>query len=95
MVGILPGFQYNEGEAYIEEGSSLVLFSDGVTEAAATTEEMFGEERLLEVLRRISGSPASSILESILDALSSFTVQAEQSDDISLIVIRRPQNLLH
>jgi sigma-B regulation protein RsbU (phosphoserine phosphatase) len=89
MVGILPGFQYSEGEANMEASSSLVLFSDGVTEAAATMEEMFGEERLLEVLNKAGAGAASAILDSVLEAVDCFTGQAEQSDDISLIVIRR------
>ena len=89
MVGILPGFEYREGEAHLEAGSSLVLFSDGVTEAAATIEEMFGEERLLEVLNKAGGGAASAILDSVLEAVDGFTGPAEQSDDISLVVIRR------
>lgn len=83
---------YKEDEALLEAGALLVLFSDGVTEAMNEAEEMFEEERLLEVLTQAAAPPtASGVISSVLNAVDAFVGAAEQADDISIVVVgRRP-----
>jgi sigma-B regulation protein RsbU (phosphoserine phosphatase) len=89
VVGILPKTPYREGQVHLDPGSLLVLYSDGVTEAVNENGDMFEEERLLEVLSRVRGEPASLILSSVLESVDSFVGNNEQADDISLIVMKR------
>ncbi|RPJ40289.1 MAG: hypothetical protein EHM19_13915, partial [Candidatus Latescibacterota bacterium] len=89
IVGIVPGITFEEGEAAVEPGGMIVLFSDGVTEATNEREEMFGDERLAaEVAAGLRVSP-SAVLDSILASVDRFAGACEQGDDISLIVVRR------
>ncbi len=73
----------------------VVLYTDGITEAVGPTAEeedieaMFGEEALEEVVRRHAHLPAAGIKKAILEAVARHTEGHEQSDDITLVVIRR------
>jgi sigma-B regulation protein RsbU (phosphoserine phosphatase) len=88
ILGILDGVPYKEGVCRLNTGDFLVLFSDGVTEAINQNDEMFEEERLLQILSDTEVSGASAILDMILKSVDSFTVGCEQADDISIIVVR-------
>jgi serine phosphatase RsbU (regulator of sigma subunit) len=90
VVGILPGTFYEEDEVPFADGSLLVLFSDGVTEAMNGSEEMFEEWRLIEASRQSGPSPAAmKVLTSILTSVDAFAGSAEQADDISIVVVGR------
>ncbi|MFH1682116.1 MAG: GAF domain-containing SpoIIE family protein phosphatase, partial [Candidatus Eisenbacteria bacterium] len=89
IVGIVPGVAFKEGEARVEPGDLLALYSDGVTEATNEKEEMFGEERLAAELAAGIGRPPSAILDSLLESVDRFAGACEQVDDISLVVVRR------
>ena len=79
----------------IGPGDVVVLFTDGITEAVGPSAEpddpdaMFGDAALLEVVRRHAHLPAVGIKEAILAAVANHTAGVEQSDDITLVVIRR------
>jgi len=89
ILGILDGAPYTKGEYYLRNGDVLVLFSDGVTEATNQKEEMFEEERLLEMLSRTSELEASAVINLVMNTVDSFTAQCEQADDISVVIVRR------
>jgi hypothetical protein len=72
-------------------GDVLVLYTDGVTEAQNTFGEYFGEERIIELVFRKTGSTAAEIREALLDEVHNFTGDASGRDDIALIVIRRTE----
>ena len=72
----------------IERGDVIVMYTDGVTEAINAQEEMFGEERLTEIIRNNARLPARVILEQILSNVKEFTVDMTQFDDITLLVIK-------
>ena len=65
----------------------LVLYTDGVTESFNASGEEFGEERLLDALRRYRGLPTGPLLDSIVDDVRRFSPH-EQYDDITMIVAR-------
>ncbi len=88
ILGILDGVPYKEGVCRLNKGDFLVLFSDGVTEATNQQEEMFEEERLLQVVSDTAISEASAILDMILKSVDDFSAGCEQADDISIIVVR-------
>ena len=70
-------------------GDVLVLYTDGVTEALDTEDGMFGTQRLMEILRNSAGGSAQEIANAIVDGYNRFTVDAEQSDDVTFVVIKR------
>jgi sigma-B regulation protein RsbU (phosphoserine phosphatase) len=89
LVGVLPRARYVPGEARLEPGDLLMIYSDGVTEAERPGGEMFGEERLLAAMNRVRGASAEASLAALLRAVEEFTGGAEPADDISVVVVRR------
>ena len=70
----------------LEPDDTFVLFSDGVSEAMNTSEDFYGEERLLAALA--AGGSASDIVKRVLADVSDFTAGAKQSDDITVLAVR-------
>jgi serine phosphatase RsbU (regulator of sigma subunit) len=95
LLGMVPEVVYAQETTVLQPGEIVVLYTDGITEAVGPSAEeddpeaMFGEPALLEVIRRNRHLPAVGIKEAILDAVSQHTQGAAQSDDITLVVIRR------
>ena len=68
---------------------TLVLFTDGVTEAMNLSQEEFGDAALIETLAGSRGRPVTEIISRIFSTVDSFSQGAEQTDDITCIAIRR------
>ena len=64
-----------------------MVYSDGVTEAAGHDDEMFGEQRLLELIRANASGGASVLEGKILEELERFTEGVDQNDDITFLLI--------
>jgi serine phosphatase RsbU (regulator of sigma subunit)/anti-sigma regulatory factor (Ser/Thr protein kinase) len=85
-LGLLPGIAYEEKEAVLEPGQTMLLHSDGVAEAHAPDHEMLGFPRLLDVV----GSGAGEVIDRVLTELGRFTGPGwEQEDDITLVALTR------
>lgn len=94
IIGFLPHQKYKQHTSKIEEGDVLVLYTDGITEAvrevsAKTENKYFEEVRLVDVIRKNLDKSARDIQSAILKAVSDFAAGADQSDDITLVVIKR------
>jgi sigma-B regulation protein RsbU (phosphoserine phosphatase) len=89
VLGIMPDARFTQASAQIAPGDVLCLYTDGVTEAMNLRRQLFGEERLIEVLRHTHQLPPDQIVSRILEAVHSFTAGAAQHDDITLVVIKR------
>jgi len=89
ILGILPQAVYQETSVRMEPGDILVLYSDGVTEAADPQDEEFGEERLAVLAASLRDRPAAEIVEAIENAVNDFTQGAAPADDITVVVARR------
>ena len=87
VLGLFEDWRSTAAEVGLEPGDILVLYSDGVTEAMSDRGEEFGEERLLECIRRQPPGQASALLGSILAAVEEFSGR-EQEDDLTVIVVR-------
>lgn len=86
-MGISSKEAYEQEALELTEGDRLILFTDGVTEAAdSRDEEEFGEERLLEILRESRALKAAEIQTSVLARVAKFT-GAKFQDDATLIVL--------
>jgi sigma-B regulation protein RsbU (phosphoserine phosphatase) len=89
VIGILPSIEYREYHMHLETGDTLVIYSDGVTEAADPDSEEFEVERLAEAVAKSRHLPAAEIVAEVNKAVADFTRGAPQSDDITLIIARR------
>jgi sigma-B regulation protein RsbU (phosphoserine phosphatase) len=89
VLSILEHFPYEEALLTLAPGDLLVLYSDGVTEAGNTQQEFFGEPRLMEVIRQHRNAPAVEIIEHIVAAVRAHAGAADQTDDITLVVVKR------
>jgi sigma-B regulation protein RsbU (phosphoserine phosphatase) len=79
---------YEEETVYFNSGDSLVLFTDGVSEAMNKSAEEYGERRLENVLQNTRGRSAQEILDAIHQDVKEHTSDFPQSDDITLLVLR-------
>ncbi len=89
IVGAFDGIEYLEDSLQMQPGDSLVMYTDGVTEAINPAEEEFGTERLDAILGAHAGEGCQQIVESVKGGLNDFVDGAEQSDDITLLVVKR------
>jgi serine phosphatase RsbU (regulator of sigma subunit) len=99
-LGVMPESTYVPVETKLAPGDILVLYSDGVTEAQRATnepddddappdpDEFFDEHRLESAVRDAAGKSATEIIAHVMDAIAAFTDGAEQSDDLTLVVVR-------
>jgi sigma-B regulation protein RsbU (phosphoserine phosphatase) len=89
VLGIFGDIELEEREIQVAPGDLLVFYTDGVTEAMNASSDLFGEERLRASVAANAGASAQEILDAILVAVREFTGDVEQSDDLTLFVIRR------
>ncbi len=88
ILGLFPNATYEEETLQLEDGDTLVIFSDGVTEALNAAGEEFGEEQLLACIEAHRGSPPEILLDKILTAVRTFAAGAVQNDDVTTLVLR-------
>jgi sigma-B regulation protein RsbU (phosphoserine phosphatase) len=89
VLGIVDGTGFDTGERDLAAGDTLVVVSDGVTEAANPGGEMYGDEPLVRVVGAGRGLGAIENMQRILDNVDDFIDGAPQRDDISILVIRK------
>ncbi len=87
-VGLVPSAPYAAACLTLQPEDTLVLFSDGVTEAMDADQQMFGVSRLREVIAGLHGAPLDHLQKSVLDSVGDFTRGASQADDITLLFVR-------
>jgi serine phosphatase RsbU (regulator of sigma subunit) len=90
-LGAMPGMTYEENEAYLAPGDSILLHSDGLVEAHNPQGEMFDFPRLQEIVKSSSGS--EHLIDECLTELREFVGSDwEQEDDITLVMLQRDRN---
>jgi sigma-B regulation protein RsbU (phosphoserine phosphatase) len=87
-VGLFEVAPYSGDTVELKPGDTLVIYSDGVTEAKNVAGEEFGESRLVTVLERYSRGSAAIVLDQIINAVKDFAVGAEQYDDVTALVVK-------
>jgi serine phosphatase RsbU (regulator of sigma subunit)/pSer/pThr/pTyr-binding forkhead associated (FHA) protein len=88
-LGILSTAVYEVGQAQLDPGGVLVIYSDGVSEAANPEGEEFGLERLAEVVKTNLAKSAAGLRDRVESALSDFSQTAPAGDDITLVIVKR------
>jgi serine phosphatase RsbU (regulator of sigma subunit) len=87
-LGLMPGMQYEERQATLEPGDSVLLHSDGVVEAHDPERDMFGFPRLREIM--VDALAGQGLIDRVLSDLEAFTGPgAEQEDDITMVTLKR------
>ena len=88
VMGLFEAWSCDIAEVQLAPGDTLVLYTDGITEATNSEGEEFGESRLLDALERHSNLPLGSLFQSVVGAVQQFGSGCEQQDDITLVIAR-------
>ena len=88
VLGLLPADDIDSEKLTLQPGETLVLFTDGVSEAFDRNQELFGEERLLGELTQSCARGASEITTGVVEAVRRHAATAKQSDDITIVSVR-------
>ena len=88
LLGVLPAASYSAGVVRIDEGDTLVIYSDGIDEADNAAEEQFGEHRIVELATAKAAASAAEICGRIMNQVSAFASTSTVPDDRTLMVVR-------
>ena len=89
VMGAFPMSRYEESTLQMESGDLLVCYTDGITEPENAYGEMFGEERLMEVVSKNIDRDEGRIMELIMDAVRQWTGSPELQDDMTVLLARK------
>ena len=89
IVGVFDDLEYHEDTLQMEHGDTLVMFTDGVTEATDAEFQEFGPERMDSILCQNADAECQHIVEAVRAGIMDFVGEAEQSDDITMLVMKR------
>jgi phosphoserine phosphatase RsbU/P len=87
-VGLMPDADYVPTQMKLSPGDTLVLFSDGVTEAMDPDDNLYGGPRLRDVLTDLQEASLDHVQQTVLTSIEAFTRGAAQADDITLLLVR-------
>ncbi len=88
VVGMMDDLTFQTLSARLEPGDTLVLYTDGVTEAMDSARNQFGEERLEAFLQSNSTAPTAAIIQGLVEHVREFAGDAPQSDDLTALAMR-------
>jgi sigma-B regulation protein RsbU (phosphoserine phosphatase) len=88
LFGVFAEARYDMGETRLAPGETLVLFTDGVTEAHDAAGTLYGEARLASLLQELAGRPAEAICRTVVADVDAYREDGRQ-DDVTLLVLRR------
>lgn len=88
IIGVKPSVMFEERQIELIKGDVMLLYTDGLTEAAGPEGELFGPERVCEHLQSVSHLPAKEIIDSLYAAVINYSGSSSFQDDISLVVLK-------
>ncbi len=88
VFGVMHGIEFKLNEIEVPENSTMLLYTDGVSEAHNESEEQFGDDRIDKLLLESADKPADKICEQFLAELNIFKGKADQADDITIVVAK-------
>ncbi|MBR3480036.1 MAG: SpoIIE family protein phosphatase [Prevotella sp.] len=89
IVGALGGMTYKGEKTTLEKGETLLLYTDGVTEAVNPSMEEYGEQRMIDTLSTQTAHTCRETIDGLLQNVRDFAGEAEQSDDITILALKR------
>jgi len=91
VLGLFDTASYESGAFHLDKGDILVVYSDGLPDAQNPRQEMFGEDRLLELIRQEAPSGSHALEQKLLNDIGEFTQGMPQTDDITFVVVEKCQ----
>jgi serine phosphatase RsbU (regulator of sigma subunit) len=91
FLGMFDFASYQSRTFCLDKGDILVVYSDGLPDAQNQEEQMFGEERLLEIIRQEAPSGSQALEQTFLKAIGEFTQGMPQTDDITFVIVEKHQ----
>ena len=94
VIGGMDGVRYKEYDLWLDPGSAIFVYTDGVPEATNAENELFGMERTVQALNADSTRDPKSLLEGVAEAVKDFVGNAPQFDDLTMLGLNffGPQN---
>ena len=86
-IGVAPDLEFSEQETMIAPSMTLFLYTDGLTEAENGNRDLFGSQRIEEVIAAFKGNP-QELIETMTAAVHQFVGDTEQSDDLTMLAVR-------
>ncbi len=87
-LGIAPDYPYETAETTLEPGETVILYTDGVTDAMNPANDRFGDARFRQAVRSAAAG-AAAVGESVVKAVQSFVADRQQFDDVTLVCLAR------
>jgi sigma-B regulation protein RsbU (phosphoserine phosphatase) len=91
FLGMFDFATYESRAFRLDKGDILVVISDGLTDAENPREEMFGQPRLLQIIRQEAPSGSEALERKFLQAIEEFTQGTPQTDDITFVIVEKYQ----
>jgi serine phosphatase RsbU (regulator of sigma subunit) len=91
ILGAFLSVSYQSSPLHLHPGDIMLVYSDGLTEARDQQEEMFGQERLLQIIQQEAPSGSNALQQKLLQAIEEFTQGLPQTDDITFIIVEKYQ----
>ena len=88
---MVPDLEYDEATITLNPGDTVVLYTDGVTEAMNEENEEFGTDRLCEIFTGISPADSEELNMKVFEAVHAFAGDTSQSDDITCLTLHRSE----
>ena len=85
VIGGMDGLRYKDYELQLEPGAKLFVYTDGVPEATNREGEMFGTDRMIDVLNKKPEAPPEKLLKNVRKTVDGFVKDAEQFDDLTML----------
>jgi sigma-B regulation protein RsbU (phosphoserine phosphatase) len=87
-LGILDGVSYQSTIIKLQKGETFFLYTDGVTEAMDVNENLYSEEKLMELIKNKNSTPIDALVHEVFNSVHEYSKDVQQSDDITVLVLR-------
>jgi len=88
VAGVMCNVSYESGSAHLNPGDTLLLFTDGISEAMNAQRELFQTHRIEEVLQKVCSASVDETVHAVINAVSEFASSYPQQDDLTLLALR-------
>jgi sigma-B regulation protein RsbU (phosphoserine phosphatase) len=88
VIGAMGGVNYGEGSEHLELSDLLLLFTDGVTEAMDGQKQLYGDDRLVELLESNVHKSAEVLVKAVAESVAEYETGVDQADDVTLLGIQ-------
>ncbi|MGB7294698.1 MAG: PP2C family protein-serine/threonine phosphatase, partial [Candidatus Aminicenantales bacterium] len=88
-LGMFPSVSYEVNQITVDKGETIVLYTDGITDTRNSSNQEFGEDKLIALLKKNTKKPAEEIISKVNAELCAFSKGVDPFDDMTLIVFKR------